>query len=549
MAVGVAMVVAVLVIKGVVGEAFQGEGMGYDILVGAKGGREQLVLNAVYHLSQPVENIPYSFYKEFLPGGEFGDSVARAVPMISLPTHFQSRRVNCDNRCPDGSNSVVLADLKDPGCVRHIWILDAAGPRLKGKFSLEIVIDGAKVPQVSAPVKAFFGIMNDQQDHFISNSAFAVLPNPEAKKWINNPGKGNPGFNSFLPIPFGESCRITLHNPPGGHGVGMVDWHKYEQGTPLTALRLHADYRHYKPSAPKGNYAELANIEGAGFIHGINLGYDQVDKSDLVFHTGGMSILIDGETNPHAIRGHNAEDDFGIAWGFNKVNIAWVGCPWYEFRSPKDQSGSYYRFFGPDPIVFRSSISFRTGSRGDNMESVIFSYQLPGSKAAKADLPAEWEVSQFFDTKMDWNVFKDMPYPQQIPKQATTIKTDYGWVDLHTPEFHTTENSTYIRTNLKSTTDKSATLRLAIPGWANVWVNGKKVKTLQFGYSLDIARIPVKLRKGNNDLLILTANPNHIAFMRHWMVNAAVLRQRVVSSLLRDDPDLLHKELEPSCDR
>lgn len=166
------------------------------------------------------------------------------------------------------------------------------------------------------------------------------------------------------------------------------------------------------------------------------------------------------------------------------------------------------------------------------MESVIFSYQLPGSKAAKADLPAEWEVSQFFDTKMDWNVFKDMPYPQQIPKQATTIKTDHGWVDLHTPEFHTTENSTYIRTNLKSTTDKSATLRLAIPGWANVWVNGKKVKTLQFGYSLDIARIPVKLRKGNNDLLILTANPNHIAFMRHWMVNAAVLRQRVVSSLL-----------------
>ena len=446
-----------------------------------------------------------------------------SVPLISLPTRFQSLRVNCDNLAPDGSNSVVLADLKGPGCVRHIWILDYAGRKPKGRFSLEVLVDGARVPQVRAPVKAFFGVMNDKENHFIANSAFSVLPNPASKKWINRRSKPcDPGYNSFLPIPFSKSCRITLHNPPGRRGVGMVDWQKYAKGAPLTPLRLHADHRQYKPSATKGNYVELANIEGAGFIHGVNLGYDQVDKSDLVFHTDGMSILIDGETNPHAIRGHNAEDDFGIAWGFNTVNTPWLGCPWYELRSPGDQSGSYYRFFGPDPIVFRSSISFRTGSRGDNMESVVFSYRVPGSKAAKADSPAEWEVSGFFDTRLDWNAFKAAPYPKQIAKRAATIKADHGWIDLQTPGFHTKRNSTYIRTNLKSAADKSATLRLAIPGWANVWVNGNKVKTLKFGYSMDTARIGVKLRKGNNDLLILTANPNHIAFMRHWMVNAAV---------------------------
>lgn len=444
------------------------------------------------------------------------------VPLISLPTTFQSRRVNTDLMAPEGSDSVVLADLKGPGCVRHIWVLDADGPFLKDKFSIEILVDGAETPQVLAPVKPFFGVMNDQE-YSVINSSFAVFQNLDTRKFFNSPrDRGNPGFNTFLPIPFEKSCRITLHNPPGRHGVGMVDWHRYEQGAPLTPFRLHADYRYYNPSKPGGNYAELANISGAGFIHGVQLGYDQVDFSDCLFHTSGMSILIDGETNPHAIRGHNAEDDFGISWGFNTVQSPWLGCPWYKMREGfNNQIGSYYRFFTTDPIAFRSSISFRSGSRGDKMESVVYSYRLPGTKAPKADFPVEWRVSEYFETKLDWNAFKATAFPQQAPELPRTIVTDHGWIDLHAG-FKPVKNTAYVRTNLESAADKSAMLRLAIPGWANVWVNGEKVKSLHFGYSLETARIPIKLRKGKNDLLILSTNPNHIWFMRHWMVNAAL---------------------------
>ena len=145
------------------------------------------------------------------------------VPLISLPTTFQSKRVNCDNLAPEGSNSVVLADLKGPGCVKHIWILDYSRPRLKEKFSLEILVDGADKPQVSAPVKPFFGVMNDQE-YTVINSSFAVLPNiPYRESFNEGKDEGNPGYNMFLPIPFGKSCRITLHNPAGRRGVGMVD--------------------------------------------------------------------------------------------------------------------------------------------------------------------------------------------------------------------------------------------------------------------------------------------------------------------------------------
>ncbi len=74
MALGVMLVVSVLLIMGVVTESFRNNSsLGYNMIIGAKGGSLQLVLNTVYYLSQPVENIPYSFYQEFLSADGRGD--------------------------------------------------------------------------------------------------------------------------------------------------------------------------------------------------------------------------------------------------------------------------------------------------------------------------------------------------------------------------------------------------------------------------------------------------------------------------------------------
>src|SRR4029453_6343595 len=71
MGLGVILVVAVLSIHGVVERSFANNAsLGYNMIVGPKGGKEQLVLNTVYYLSQPVENIWYSYYCEFLPRDE-----------------------------------------------------------------------------------------------------------------------------------------------------------------------------------------------------------------------------------------------------------------------------------------------------------------------------------------------------------------------------------------------------------------------------------------------------------------------------------------------
>lgn len=66
MMLGVMLVVTVLTIHGVIKRSFSNNGeVGYDIIVGAKGGNLQLALNSVYYLSQPVETIPYEYLMAF----------------------------------------------------------------------------------------------------------------------------------------------------------------------------------------------------------------------------------------------------------------------------------------------------------------------------------------------------------------------------------------------------------------------------------------------------------------------------------------------------
>ena len=101
LALGVALVVATLVTGGIVQQAFEsGSGLGYNMIVGAKGSPLQLVLNSVYFISKPIENISWATYQEFLPAsarsdgsdGRYAASTRTAVP-ICMGDYFRGFRV------------------------------------------------------------------------------------------------------------------------------------------------------------------------------------------------------------------------------------------------------------------------------------------------------------------------------------------------------------------------------------------------------------------------------------------------------------------------
>ncbi|TWU08025.1 ABC transporter permease [Stieleria varia] len=78
LALGVALVVLVLAIYGIVSEAFSRNAqVGYNLVVGPKGSALQLTLNSVYYLSQPIENLPFTEYMEFFPADERAAMVRR----------------------------------------------------------------------------------------------------------------------------------------------------------------------------------------------------------------------------------------------------------------------------------------------------------------------------------------------------------------------------------------------------------------------------------------------------------------------------------------
>lgn len=103
MALGVALVVAVITTYAVVEESFnRNRSLGYHLIVGGKNGSKlELVMSTVFHIGQPEVPVPYMYYKEFLrtkdtDGKEIvperAKYVEKAVP-ICLGDNYQGYRV------------------------------------------------------------------------------------------------------------------------------------------------------------------------------------------------------------------------------------------------------------------------------------------------------------------------------------------------------------------------------------------------------------------------------------------------------------------------
>jgi putative ABC transport system permease protein len=87
MGLGVALVVAVIVIYGVLNQTFMRSAQGYDIVVGQpKGSPLELVLGAVFYSGYLSDTIPYDYFRQ-LETGPYSPEVETAIP-IALGDHI-----------------------------------------------------------------------------------------------------------------------------------------------------------------------------------------------------------------------------------------------------------------------------------------------------------------------------------------------------------------------------------------------------------------------------------------------------------------------------
>ena len=325
--------------------------------------------------------------------------------LLDLPRmkNFTAHRVSSGNRyIPSNDDSkrimpgetFVMADLKGPGVVDHIWLTVAdnefAWPRL---VRLRVYYDGKKTPSVDVPLGDFFGVGHGYERNLdslvVRDSSF---------------GRAR---NSYWPMPFRVSCKITVTDE-GNRPITMfyyhVDWQKHPS-LPADVAYFHGYYRQERPAVSGKNY-EFLNIKGSGHYVGtvLNVIQSQVGW----FGEGDDLFFVDGAEHPQ-ILGTGTEDYVNDAWGLRVSGGPFYGTPVAEGELVGARLTGY-RWHIPDPVPFTKSLwagiehagwtynadgSNRSGfeERPDYFSSAAFWYQkdvnegLPEPPFGRARLP------------------------------------------------------------------------------------------------------------------------------------------------------------------
>jgi D-arabinan exo alpha-(1,3)/(1,5)-arabinofuranosidase (non-reducing end) len=281
----------------------------------------------------------------------------------------------------------VLADIKGPGVIRHIWLtfnearpnwLEAGGSARPDEIVLRMYWDDAKEPAVEAPLGDFFG------------AGFGLR---RELKSLPVQVEGGDGYNCYWPMPFHKRAVITATNENPSKNVRsfyyQIDY--TEEPLPEKTAYFCAQYRNEFPEKAGRDYLVL-DAEGEG--HYVGTVMSARSRSPLWFGEGDARFYIDGEEKP-GIQGTGTEDYFLMAWGLSPSQFPYFGCT-YMGENLDDPGVEYcmYRWHIADPVRFTKSLRFElehTGwmsadetesgkieghvEREDDLASVAFWYQ------------------------------------------------------------------------------------------------------------------------------------------------------------------------------
>jgi hypothetical protein len=251
----------------------------------------------------------------------------------------------------------VLADIKGPAVVRHIWLtfnearpnwLEAGGSARPDEIVLRMYWDDAKEPAVEAPLGDFFG------------AGFGLRREIHS---VPVQVEGGDGYNCYWPMPFRKRGRITVTNE-GPKNVRSFYYHiDYTDGETLNDKTAYfcAQYRNEFPERTGRDYLIL-DAEGEG--HYVGTVMSARSRSPFWFGEGDAKFYVDGDTKP-TIQGTGTEDYFLMAWGLNEGLYPYFGCT-YMSTDFENLGTEYclYRWHIADPVRFTKSLRFEIEHTG-----------------------------------------------------------------------------------------------------------------------------------------------------------------------------------------
>lgn len=230
---------------------------------------------------------------------------AKGKAAMSASDLGPSRKGNGSIKLPQGK-TVTIADIHSAGEIRHIW-MTIADATPAGSFVLRDVVlrmywDGADKPAVEVPIGDFF--CNGFGERCDINSALITV-NPTG------------GFNSYFPMPFRKSAKITITNEHPGDIDGFFYGIDYViKDVPEDAAYFHAAWNRQEYTQKQNDFVVLPSVKGPGHFVGV---YFQVCALQRYWWgEGEFKFYIDGDTNYPTVTSTGTEDYFGGAWAFHQ---------------------------------------------------------------------------------------------------------------------------------------------------------------------------------------------------------------------------------------
>lgn len=291
---------------------------------------------------------------------------------ITRITNAKTRR--CSSFAVDGRNgdawfiqpgeTRVLADIKGPGVIRHIWMTQPDGYR---ECLIRITWDNADKPSVLVPLGDFFclghGIVNSFQSLFFTASTHH-----------NNRFNQGCALNCYAPMPFKERALIELINEGDrGHCQYFYVDHESVDSIPEDTAYFHAEFRRTNPfggwgheipvNVPEANIANkeqlawennyvILETKGRGHYIGCNLSVTNFQGT--WWGEGDDMIWVDGYKWPPDLHGTGSEDYLNQAWGMQPNAFLRNGSSIYEGNTNGYQTS--YVFHVENPVRFQKEI-------------------------------------------------------------------------------------------------------------------------------------------------------------------------------------------------
>jgi D-arabinan exo alpha-(1,3)/(1,5)-arabinofuranosidase (non-reducing end) len=282
-------------------------------------------------------------------------------------------RKGAPNRLLAAGERVRLADVRGPGTIRHIWMtFPPAPPEVMRAMYIEVFYDDLDEPSISVPCVDFFGIPHGR---------------PVALSCALTAVQEGRGFNSFVPLAFGDRIRVEFVN-----GSAQKTYLYYqldytlEPSAPPDTGRLHVTFRRQNPTVLKEDFVIEDGLRGPGRFLGCVVGIRCIDPGTW-YGEGEVKVFRDGDTDLPTICGTGLEDYVGSAWGMGAHQALYAGAP-LDVRGPAvggnaipDYVG-FYRWHVLDPIMFERDIKV-------TIQQIGYDVFVPGDEERLARCEAE----------------------------------------------------------------------------------------------------------------------------------------------------------------